>query len=212
MPTGWAGNSFVSELASLFRAYADCSVLEVVALSASMVLPILLLQKPHATSKTREHSQCLERRLVSWREGNIEALLHEGRTIQNHLKKPNKKSNSTTSKQDHTAQTFAKLMFKGDFKAALRLISEQHKGKYLHLDSKVNSDSSNTTPCTVCEALRLKHPPSQLAPANIIYSSADPPTIHPVYSLNRLTLLSFEELQFVPMEQLIPHGWMLVAG
>ena len=107
-------------------------------------------------------------------------MLHEGRTIQNHLKKPNKKSNSTTSKQDHTAQTFAKLMFKGDVKAALHLISEQHKGEYLHLDSKVNSDSSNTTPCTVREALRLKHPPSQLAPANAIYSSADPPTVHPV--------------------------------
>ena len=43
VPTGWAGNNFVSELTSLFRAYTDSSALEVVALFASMVLPILLL-------------------------------------------------------------------------------------------------------------------------------------------------------------------------
>ena len=107
-------------------------------------------------------------------------FLHEGRTIQNHLKKSNKKSNSTTSKQDHTAQIFANLMFKGDVKARLRLISEQHKGEYLRLDSKVNSDNSNTTPCTVRKVLRLKYPPNQLAPANAIYSSAEPLTVHPV--------------------------------
>ena len=87
---------------------------------------------------------------------------------------------TTCLKQDHTAQTFAKLMFKGNVKAALRLISEQQKGDYLHLDGKVNSDSSNTTPCTVREALRLKHPLRQPAPANAIYSSADLPTVHPV--------------------------------
>ena len=50
----------------------------------AMTAPALLLQKPSATSKSKEHSQCLSRRLASWKEGRIEDLI-KGRTIQKHL-------------------------------------------------------------------------------------------------------------------------------
>ena len=51
VPSGKAGSSFVQALAKLFRAYGEGSALEPVALRAAMVMPILLLQRPHLRSK-----------------------------------------------------------------------------------------------------------------------------------------------------------------
>ena len=83
VPSGKAGKTFVREMAKLYRAYAEGSALETVALKATTILPILLLQKPHHSSKSREHLACLERHLTAWNAGDIDPLLQEGRTIQN---------------------------------------------------------------------------------------------------------------------------------
>ena len=61
IPSGKAGKDYVKEQARLFSAYSDGTPLEQVALKAAMVMPLLLLQKPHPTSKTKEHARCLER-------------------------------------------------------------------------------------------------------------------------------------------------------
>ena len=85
VPYGSAGSHFVTELAKLYEGFGSASAMECIALKAAMVLPALLLQKPHIQSKSREHIKCLERRLHLWREGDIDALLAEGHTIQQHL-------------------------------------------------------------------------------------------------------------------------------
>ena len=43
----------------LLSAYADESPLEQIALKAAMLMPQLFLQKPHPTSKTKDHVRCL---------------------------------------------------------------------------------------------------------------------------------------------------------
>ena len=63
IPSGKAGRDFVLELARLYQAYADNSTLHSIALTACCVFQVLLLQKPHARSKSRDHTHCLERRL-----------------------------------------------------------------------------------------------------------------------------------------------------
>ena len=40
-----------------------------------MVLPTLILQKPSATSKSKEHSKAIERRLALWKQGDLNLLL-----------------------------------------------------------------------------------------------------------------------------------------
>ena len=86
-PSGKAGKLVVRELTLLFQAYAEASTLESVAITAAMVLPSLILQKPHpSSSKAKEHIECIERRLKLWKEGNIKELVKEGQTIQQHLK------------------------------------------------------------------------------------------------------------------------------
>ena len=63
------------ELSRLFQAFGDGSAMECVALKAAMVLPALLLQKPHAKSKAKEHSTHLEHRLNLWEKGDINSLV-----------------------------------------------------------------------------------------------------------------------------------------
>ena len=75
VPSGQAGKSFVRGLTRMFQSYADASALETVALQAAMVMPALLLQKPHAKSKAKEHNVHLNRRLKQWMNGDINGLL-----------------------------------------------------------------------------------------------------------------------------------------
>ena len=61
VPTEKAGTSFLlaMHMASLFCSYGEGSALESIVLKAAMVMPILLLQKPHNHSKSRDHVRCL---------------------------------------------------------------------------------------------------------------------------------------------------------
>ena len=82
IPKGHVGKVFVNELARLFSAFASGSALEPVALKATIVLPHLVLQKPHRRSKPKDHASLLERRMKLWEQGDLTELLKEGRAIQ----------------------------------------------------------------------------------------------------------------------------------
>ena len=85
VPSGACGKHFVAEFTRLFNSFAMESDLEAVALKAAMTLPSLMLQKPHAKSKTHDHISCLQRRLSLWEKGDISNLLKEGRALQRSL-------------------------------------------------------------------------------------------------------------------------------
>uniref|UniRef100_A0A1X7SUI9 Tesmin/TSO1-like CXC domain-containing protein n=1 Tax=Amphimedon queenslandica TaxID=400682 RepID=A0A1X7SUI9_AMPQE len=51
VPHGKSGKSFVQELSLLFRAYAEASAKESIALKAAFLFPLLVLQKPFRSSK-----------------------------------------------------------------------------------------------------------------------------------------------------------------
>ena len=59
VPFGSVGSHFVIGLAKLYESYGSASAMESIALKAAMVLPPLLLQKPHRQSKFRENIKCL---------------------------------------------------------------------------------------------------------------------------------------------------------
>ena len=112
VPSGSAGKAFVSELARLFQAYADSSSLECIAMKATTAMLILLLQKPSRTSKSKDHSTHLQRRMELWLDGDIQALLDEGKCIQKRL------GNTATSpsSSDAIARIFRDLMLRAKFK------------------------------------------------------------------------------------------------
>ena len=178
VPSGKAGKDFVRELTSLFSAYAQGSALESVALTAIMVACATLLQKPHPASKCKDHVSALERRLSAWRNGDIDGLMREGRTIQTHLK--SRRSCTTQAEDEHNARVFSKLMFQGKTHAALRVISENSCAGLFSLDDQVDGK-------TVFDILQSKHPPAgEVDLAALITLDFEPPKVHPVL-FERLT-------------------------
>ena len=106
IPSGKPGKAFVRKLTRLFRVYADVSTLESVALTTAMVMPALLLQKPNAKSKAKDHAQHLECRLQQWSEGDLEGLMSDGRTIQLHF---NQKPQHQRRSDEQTTKTFCQV-------------------------------------------------------------------------------------------------------
>ena len=176
VPSGDVGKAFVMELGKFFRAYADGAASESIALTAAMVMPGLLLQKPTPESRAKDHVASLSRRLEAWKSGQISILLHEGRTIQKYLP-THRKANG-----EALAQSFTKLMFSGRVKAALRLLSDDQGARVLGLDAQVENGK------TVREILVEKHPPGKEPNPDILLTNSDSdcPAIHPVY-FERLT-------------------------
>ena len=167
VPSGKSGKLFVREISRLFRAFGDGSAMESVALKAAMVLPALLLQKPHAKSKAKDHSAHLERRLKLWEKGDINSLVIEGRVIQSQREKRATTKNEAKP-EGQMARTFAKLMMEGKVKAALRILAQDSNGGILPMNNEV------------LEALRKKHParkpaiPSALTMPNPSSQDQDP--------------------------------------
>jgi len=149
VPFGSAGKEFVIELSKLFDNYGSASALEGISLKAAMVMPALLLQRPHFNSKSRDHINSLHRRLKLWHDGDIQTLVNEGIIIQQRIQKFHGASSSTTS---DTSRFFARLMFQGKVKAALRYMSNHSRGSFLPLSSKIGES-------TVFNKLMRKHPP-----------------------------------------------------
>jgi len=167
VPRGKAGTDFVSEVSRLIEAYNDATALESIAMKAVMVMPSLLLQRPHARSNNKDHIQCLEDRLLKWKKGDLDRLVHEGRTIQSQLNV----HQSHHQDEGRTARSFEKLVAVGNVKAALRLITEHQDRGCLPLDS-LQSDGR-----TVKQHLLDKHPPGQPAMPSAISDS--PPAEEP---------------------------------
>ena len=152
VPSGKVGETFVGEMARMFKMYGESTTLEPISLMAAMTMPALLLQKPHQRSKSKDHIKCLENRLQLWKDGNLSNLLSEGRCIQRRLQGSKRGKNE----HDKLASTFSKLMRKGKVKAALRLLTNQ-EGMILNVNSPLNKEGGNDR--TVLDELKTKHPP-----------------------------------------------------
>ena len=183
VPSGAAGKEFVAKLTRLFYAYAEQTALESVALTAVMVLPVLLLQKPHAHSKTKEHAACLERRMVLWKKGDINGLVREGRVIQKHLK-----CNGSFARQDNSnLRGFTRLMLLGNTRGALRVLSNCNGSGVLGLsDTLTDADGRDKT---VHDVLLDKHPkPGPVRQEALLSSACDQATTSAYHVLfDRLT-------------------------
>ena len=149
LPSGKASKQFIRELTFWIEQYNKNTHLHGISLKVFMLLPGLLMQKPSKQSKAKEHNIKLNERLQLWTEGNIEALLKEGRIIQKRLISSKKRSHEATSR------IFAKLMLQGNVSAAIKLLSEDSESGILPADDK-----------TITE-LKLKHPD----PTNILSHS-----------------------------------------
>ena len=166
------GKAFVLELARLFDAFATKSALKSIALKAAILMAILLLQKLSHNSKTKDCTNCLERRLTIWQEGDLEELLREGRTIQQRSSRT-----SSCSSDNRLPCSFANLMFQGKVHAAMRLLHEQADSGKLHLNDVINTEKGQEK---VRDILSIKHPPGQDVHTDAVIDDMAPSNIHPI--------------------------------
>ena len=101
--------------------------------------------------------------MEKWKEGDLNSLLNEGRTIQDRLPK----TYSDKSEQQ-LSRSFANMMFQGKIQAALQLLSNKGKGSVLHLND-VYDDST-----TVKDILKKKHPEGVIATSDSTIRSIPP--------------------------------------
>ena len=127
------------------------------------------------TSKSRDHVAHLHRRLTLWKEGDLSALLDEGRCIQRHLRFRG------VLDKDRAARIFNNLMLQGKVHSALRYLSCHSSSGVLNLDAQVPVRSSNgdTVMTTVHEALLDKHPLGKPPDPSTLLGSP-PSTVNPI--------------------------------
>ena len=120
---------------------------DTIAMKALMVLPTLLLQNTLFTSKSKDSVETLKKRLDQWKDGQIEKLLVEGKTI------PDSAKNQSS---DRKATLFARFMEDGKVSKALKLLESSNKGGILPLTEET------------FEVLLEKHPKASEASNDIL--------------------------------------------
>ncbi|CAB4036471.1 RNA-directed DNA polymerase from mobile element jockey-like, partial [Paramuricea clavata] len=118
VPYGKVGRDFIDQLTQHINDWNNASQTQHIALKAAIVLLATALQKPSVKSKAKDHKECLEKRLALWKEGEVESLLREGRSIQKSLAKAKR------TEPPNKAKIFAKLVMEGQINSALRYLSE----------------------------------------------------------------------------------------
>ena len=107
LPYGKIGREFIDQLSMHINQWNNKSDKQHIALKAFFVLLAVGLQKPGPKSKAKDHKEFFKKRLASWKSGEIDKLLHEGRVIQSRIGKGRK------SEPQNKAKIFAKLVMEG---------------------------------------------------------------------------------------------------
>ena len=131
IPSGAAGKNVIRECTRLIKAWTSKSALKNIAWKCFMLMPQLLLQKPSKTSKSKDHSEALKRRLLDWQKGNIMNIFDECTTIQKRIKK-----NSSANSIEAMLKKFAILMKQGNANGAVKLLTENMAGGILPLNDE----------------------------------------------------------------------------
>ena len=163
LPTGAAGKGFIEEMIRLVNSWTYKSNLETIALKALMIMPGLLLQKTSLNSKSKENSETLKRRLSLWKNGQLDQLMFEGKTIQDRLQN----NDRTTTNKNKEALTFARLIEEGKVNKAIKILEKGNTGGILPLSDET------------FEILQQKHPEAPEASDDILLKGI-PQEVHPV--------------------------------
>ena len=150
LPYGKIGREFIDQLTMHINQWNNKPDKQHIALKAFFVLLAVGLQKPGPKSKAKDHKECLKKRLASWKSGEIDKLLHEGRVIQSRIGKGRK------SEPQNKAKIFAKLVMEGQINSAMRFLNDDSSGGILSLTDDV------------MQQLREKHPEAQPAKSRVL--------------------------------------------
>ena len=134
-PLGSSGHSFVKQLASYFMSYGQASAGEGLILKVATVLQQLILQKPFGSLRDGEQAEIVERRMKLWKEGQVDTLIDEAKTIQGQICKV--QSAPSTADYSDVAKKFAAKVTEGKIGAEARMLEEHASGCPLKISDKL---------------------------------------------------------------------------
>ena len=152
LPRGKSGTDLVKEIDRLVNLFVRKTGWERLALSLLHIFLPLMLQKPSAKSKPREHAKYLTTRLERWRNGELKSLMAETTEIQKRLRK------AKSGKEESREKAFIRLMMLGKLGPAAKYVNNDDDIKGVHpLTSEIK------------EILESKHPAGREVDPEIIY-------------------------------------------
>ena len=173
IPTGSVGKDFVNLIAAKLRSFVDSAGTNASAMYNLSVLPSLMLQVTHSKSKAKANADHLQRRMALWRGGDLDALLAEGRCLQDTLFRS--RPGGRRQGESDRARMFAEHMRKGRVHDALRsLDSGNDDSGVLKIDDMVTLKDG--TRSSVRDLLQEKHP-ERLAASPEVLLSGQPPEV-----------------------------------
>ena len=78
VPYGKTGRAFIDQITKHIHDWNNGTELQHIALKAAFVLLAVGLQKPSKKSKANDHQECLGRRLVLWKAGEMTLFCKRG--------------------------------------------------------------------------------------------------------------------------------------
>ena len=127
LPTGAAGKGYIEEMIRFVNCRTYKSDLETIALKTLIIMPGLLLQKIYLNSKSKENFEKLKRRLSLWKNGQLDQLMFEGKTIQERLQNNNRATTNTNKE----ALSFTRLIEEGKVNKATKILKKANNGRIL---------------------------------------------------------------------------------
>ena len=140
-PKGKAGKDFVIEITRLMQLFNNRTKWESLALQLLNIFIPLMLQKPSAKSKAKDHTRYLNKRIELWKSGKVSEIMSECKEIQKRLVK------SKRRQQQSILKGFTNLMLLGKVKQAIKLIDS---------DSEITGVHEITE--RIKDVLKKKHP------------------------------------------------------
>ena len=125
IPCRKAGEDLIKELTRLIYLFVRSTEWERLALSLVHVFLPVMLQKPNAKSKPRDHTRYLKSRLQRWMNGELESLLKEAREIQKRMIK-------SVKKEETKEKALVRLMMLGKIKAVAKYVNNDDNVKRIH--------------------------------------------------------------------------------
>ena len=165
VPRSQAGKDFVKEATRLLKLFNTRTRWEPLAINILLIFFPMMLQKPSARSKSKDHSRYLLKRLQWWNEGCLEEIMSEAEEIQRRMATTSKKR-----KEEAKGRGFSRLMMEGKVKQALRLVDADNTIDGVHvIDEEIRA------------TLEAKHPEAVPADDDVLIEGEVPRVEEVIY-------------------------------
>ena len=173
VPRGKVGTDFIKEITRILKLFTTPTKWSRIALAKLHIFIPLMLQKPSAKSKAKEHSKYLAKRLQLWNDGDLDSILSENREIQKKLKRTQDK------KKESREKAFCRLMLLGKVSQSMKFVNSEDDTKGVHqLTDKIKKLLEEKHPRAREASRDILIPPSANDPEPVIYERIDSTAVH----------------------------------